>query len=434
MTALATTDGPKTWWRRFAFLLAASYLVLFNLPFPLGFYFYETWANRVYTKLWQVIVPWVGHHVLRFSNAYSDPSFILDDSDSMFEWIRVLCFLVVAFAGALVWGWFDVRRRHDRMVHDLVRVYLRYVLAATMLMYGVIKVMHLQMPYPSPDVLLATYGDSDPGGLMWTFMGYSPAYQAFTGLAEVAGALLLLFRRTTTLGALVVAAVMSNIVMLDLCYDVPVKLDAMHLLLFALFLLGPDLLRLANVLVLNRPAEAAPLARNWPTRWIGNAAGVTKVLMVGWILYLSVGQELWRAASIYHTPKPELYGIYDVEVFTRDGQTVPPLLTDKTRWRRVNFGEEGGLEVFRMDHSYFFGYRPEKITHLRTDSTQGVLTLNSGSGQAGTLPILVAYTRPAPDQLRLNGRFDGAELSMLLRRIDEKNFPLVKHKFRWVGR
>ena len=37
-------------------------------------------------------------------------------------------------------------------------------------------------------------------GLLWTFMGHSPAYSAFTGAAEALAGALLLFRRTTLLG------------------------------------------------------------------------------------------------------------------------------------------------------------------------------------------------------------------------------------------
>ena len=49
-------------------------------------------------------------------------------------------------------------------------------------------------------------------------------------------------------------------------------------------------------------------------------------------------------------------------------------------------------------------------------------------------PVVVAFTRPGPDQVLLEGTFDGAELAVLLHRVDENNLPLVKRKFRWTRR
>src|SRR5262249_19584227 len=36
-------------------------------------------------------------------------------------------------------------------------------------------------------------------------------------------------------------------------------------------------------------------------------------------------------------PEPQLYGLWEVEEFTLDGQVRPPLTTDADRWRQVSF-------------------------------------------------------------------------------------------------
>ncbi len=74
---------------------------------------------------------------------------------------------------------------------------------------------------------------SAPMGLLWAFMGMSHAYSFFGGLGEMAGAFLLLVPSFTALGALVTAGVMSNVLMLNLGYDVPRKIYSIHLILFA---------------------------------------------------------------------------------------------------------------------------------------------------------------------------------------------------------
>ena len=415
MNSFFTAGNPNGWLRRFTFRFTAAYLILFNLPFPVGL---NKWADRTYIKLWQAIVPWVGEHLLQMGRI-SLPDFI--NSDSMGGWVRVWCCLVLSIVVALVWVLFDPQRLHDGRVHQLVSVYVRYVLAAAMLSYGMAKVVGMQFEFPHVSQLQMTYAESSPQMLLWTFMGYGTAYSVLAGVAELGGGILLLFRRTTTLGALVVAAVMTNIVTLNFSYHVGVKLYSIHLLLFTIFLFGPDLKRLADVFVFNRPVAAVPLARVWPSGWMATGALVVKVLIVGWIFYNESAPRLQFALRQYNFAKPEMYGIYDVETFTRDGQVVAPLLTDASRWRRIEIDADGDGWVRHMDNTYFFGFSS------KIDPTTSKLTMSAGGAA-----IVMAYTREAPNRLRLVGKFDGAEVSMLLRRVDERSFRLLNSKFRWA--
>src|SRR3954470_12248074 len=175
---------------------------------------------------------------------------------------------VVALVASLVWAAVDRRRARDARLREVLRVVVRYTLAFSVLAYGASKLFFGQFPPPSASRLVQTYGESSPMGLMWTFMGASPGYVFFSGLAETVGSVLLLFRRTTTLGALVLAAVMTNVVMLNFCYDVPVKLCSSHYLAMCILLLVPDLGRLANVIVFNRATQ--PVARDLvlPRPWM----------------------------------------------------------------------------------------------------------------------------------------------------------------------
>ena len=172
-----------------------------------------------------------------------------------------------------------------------------------MFTYGFSKVFHLQMQFPDAGRLAESFGDSSPMGLLWTFMGYSFGYSLFAGMAEVAGGALVLFRRTTTLGVLVIAAVMLNIEILNLTYDVPVKLYAAHLLFMAIVLLAPDFTRLANVFVLNRPVPAVDFSRTWPKRWMGTAGLAIKALVIAWLLYSTIKPDLTRMAEARLLPK-----------------------------------------------------------------------------------------------------------------------------------
>ena len=97
-------------------------------------------------------------------------------------------------------------------------------------------------------------------GLAWSYMGYSTTYNYFTGFAELLGGFLLLSRKTTTIGALVCLGVMTNVFMINMGYDVPVKLLSFNTILMCLFLLGKDILRLTNFFILNKTAPASDLS------------------------------------------------------------------------------------------------------------------------------------------------------------------------------
>src|SRR5437899_1852931 len=83
----------------------------------------------------------------------------------------------------------------------------------------------------------------------------SPAYETFTGSVEMLGGILLFVPRLSTLGALVSAAAMTNVFILNMCYDVPVKIYSFQLLAMSVLLLMPELRRLADIFVFNRAAE-----------------------------------------------------------------------------------------------------------------------------------------------------------------------------------
>src|SRR4029078_1905598 len=96
------------------------------------------------------------------------------------------------------------------------------------------------------------------GGFAWTFLGFSIPYEIFAGTAETLSATLLLFRRTRTLGALIGAGVLTNVFMLNMSFDIPVKQYSAHLLLMCVFLVALDRERLLNVFLRARAGAPAP--------------------------------------------------------------------------------------------------------------------------------------------------------------------------------
>ena len=402
---------------RFAF----CYLVLYNLPFPLDYVFLSTNVAKPYQDLWNFIVPWVGEDLFNV-----DPSVLPNGSgDTTYNYVQVFCFLMLALAATAIWTFLDRKRANYARLHEWLRVYVRFALALTMIGYGAAKVIPSQFPAPSLDRLLQPYGDSSPMGLLWTFMGASLTYSVFGGLSEMLGGLLLISRRTTLLGALVSIGVMTNVVLLNFSYDVPVKLFSSHLLLMAIFLTLPDLRRLANLLVFNRrvePAEIQPLFRR---KWLQRGAlALRTVFFVGFAIFLL--NQAYQGTKQYgsRAPKPPLYGIWNVEDFVMDGQARPPLITDEARWRRVVFDYPGVIAIQLMGDS-------RQRYRLALDAGKKSLALTKRDDPKWQSRL--SYRQPEPQFLAMEGTFDGHKVQARLRRVDESKFLLVSRGFHWIN-
>jgi hypothetical protein len=148
------------------------------------------------------------------------PLVFTGSGDQLYHYVQLLLVAILATFGTLVWSWRTKRRSHPRLAAG-VTVVARYFLAIVMVGYGVAKLLPGQFPPPWIGRYDGAIGDMSPMGLLWTFMGQSQPYTKLAGGAEVLGAVLLLSRRLYVLGALVIAIVMTNVVALNFCYDVP---------------------------------------------------------------------------------------------------------------------------------------------------------------------------------------------------------------------
>jgi hypothetical protein len=334
----------------------------------------------------------------------------------------------VAALAAAVWTWLGRKREHARL-YAWLRTYVRFYLAIFMISYGAAKLIKAQFAFPGLDELLQPIGESSPMGLVWDFMGASTAYTMFTGFAEMLGGFLLTFRRTAVLGALVSVGAMSNVLMLNLCFDVPVKLFSAHLLLMAAFLLLPDLKRLADLLLFNRRVESVEerplLADPRRNRLAGIAAVAGVILFAGWGLYTS-----WRDNREYGDlrPKPPLYGIWTAGEVAVDGVVRPPLRMDGSRWRYVVFDYPGEMSIYLMDASTKAG---RKFYRLKLDEKKGTMTLTQYKDPKWR--AVFSYRKPAPGVLDMQGMIDGQTIRARLRRMDESRFMLVSRGFHWVN-
>jgi uncharacterized membrane protein YphA (DoxX/SURF4 family) len=400
---------------RIAFRFACSYLPLFIVTFPPTIF--RTPVQRTYVPLWNNLVDWTGKHLLHLKSPIE-----VFFGDTVFEWVLVLSLLLLAAIATVVWSWID-RRRSYVSLHEWLRLVVRLWLAAFLISYGAVKVFPAQFPPPSLARYLGTYGSSSPWGLMWTFIGASRGYQFFTGALELTAGVLIVVPQLTTLGALLAVATLSNVLALNIGYDIHVKLFSAHLLAAALFLAAPDLHGLFRFFVERRAAGPRPAPELLRGVWMNRALLGLQIAFGLYVAAIMMGWSYHRARSRSEmVEKTPFYGIWTVDEFVRDGVIHAPLTTDELRWQRVVIESSNsiGLQMMNGDLQHY-DLKLDLLTHVIEISGHNPETL-----------ARFAYASDAGGRtLALQGEEENHPLRLTLHRV-EPNFLLMTRGVRWV--
>jgi hypothetical protein len=375
-------------------------------------------------SLWPVrpIVFWTSAHIFRrpLPLVYQGSG----SGDKTFDWVLIFCELVFAVLATGIWSVLDRRRESYVALHKWFRLFIRLALASELFIYGMSKVIPLQMPFPFLTRLVEPFGNFSPMGVLWYSVGASPAYEVFAGSAEMLAGILLVIPRTETIGALVCLADMVQVFMLNMTYDVPVKLFSFHLALMALFLLAPELRRLADFFVFNRTVGPSTQPQLFSTRRATRIALAAQLIFGMWLVAMNLysGWNDWKTFGGGRA-KSALYGIWNVDQLAIDGQLRSPLLNDYDRFRRVIFDFTNRMAFQRMDDS-FVSYNASINTNDRT------LLLTKDSDKSWKASF--NFQRMAPDRLNLDGSMDSHRIHMQLQLVDRNKFLLVNRGFHWI--
>ena len=408
---------------RLAYRFSVVYLALFSLATQIagGLILFPGFSFPPLGTVWPMrdVTYWLGTHVFHVATLdYAGVS-----ADTPFHWVQlawlVVLAAIIAIASMAVTNPYVVSafRRTDAWF----RVFLRFALAAQMFYFGMAKVIPTQFPPPSLVTLLKPVGNLSPDDMLWTFMGASISYQMFTGLAEVAAGVLLVILRTATIGALIALADMLQVFVLNISYDVGLKQISFHLMAIAVFLLAPEARRLAGALVADSSKTTAPPRSGHGRRALAIqiAFGVYLLAMFTRLAMLS-----WQNPGGPGAPKSALYGIWDVERMSVDGEFRPPMFNDyDRRWRRVIFDTPDLIIFERLDDS--FAHYGASI-----DADHHAIALRKI--QSRLWRSTFSFTRPADDSLVLDGEMDGHTIHAELQRVRMDVFRLTNGGFRWV--
>src|SRR5450432_147922 len=432
-----TLHNQPTWTlsRKVSFRFFCCLFILYIFPFPVNdipfnreidkinthilAWYYAIWENV--QTFWHWLIPRVSKSVFKkpitiFTNG---------SGDTTYDYILLLTQVFISLIICVVWSIADKKRKSYEVAWYWLCVLVRYYMAGMMLGYGFAKVFHLQMPYPYLSRLLQPYGDSSPMGLVWTYVGQSKAFSILVGLSEVCCGLLLFFRKTTLAGALLSLVVMGNIVVINFCYDVPVKLFSSVLEIMSLYLTANYWKELYRLFIRHQPGVLINYGQPYfKKKWQRITVKGLKLLFIADALFYNMTDNM-AASKEYgdNRPRPPLYGIYNSALITRNKDTIPPLLTDTSHWKQIviQFADYATIKLMN-DTAKNYNFKIDTLNRT------AVVYLTSDTLDKTTF----RYTADSAT-LTLTGKMKNDSLYMRFIKYDTKKFRLMNRGFHWIN-
>lgn len=373
--------------------------------------------STLYQKFLYDFIPWVGKTFLGIT--YSIRTGSNGSGDTTYDYVLLFTIFLFAILTTLIWSLIDRKSSNYNKLYYWLTVAIRFYVGFMLMNYGFAELFKTQFPNPSLFRLTEAYGDSSPMGLAWTFMGFSKGYNIFMGILEVAS-VLLLFRKTVTIGAIISLMTALNVMAVNYFFDVPVKIISTHLVLMLLFLLVENYRVLVKFFFVNRTALLSyprrPYSKN---KKICTALNIFKILIIGLSLY-NVYNYTFKIYPNFKK-KPLLYGLFEMDNFQKNGEELIHF-KDTIRWENMQIYNTRWLSVKKLNETLYFKHDIDtikrKITLIKfSDSTKTYLVDYKKQDSIYNFRIFM-------DNDTLTGRFI---------RKTEKDFLLMNRGFNWIN-
>ena len=387
-------------YKKTALRWALLFTVLFGLTLP---YDQESILGiGVMLKPWtEWIVRWLGQVILPSSDHMTG----LITSDSVGLYIHTAWLLTVTLLLSTIWSRLSTAHDERKLTYGLM-VFCRYFLAIFLFKYGLVKVLHLQFFTPDPNTLFTPMGQLDRDILYWSVMGISGSYSFFLGTVELIAGLLLLWRSTYLIGALMALGVMAHVLAVNIGFDISVKLFSMYLLLLSIVLITPHISQLITFFIFQQPSSLIKITITYSSKRLRQIHTLLKGLVVLFCV--------WEGASVlvigeYHaeySKLPKWVGAYDVIGF----QPMPTPWIKRVFIHRDRYLITQDLNDRFEDHPLLYLSDSVILSSLR-EGDQIRFSLHDSLGIVDVIS----------DDYRIK-----------LKRLDWKNLPALQDKFHWT--
>jgi len=346
-------------WEKFFFRL--FFIYFFLLIIPLKGSFYTQWFTQNWAEMHIRDIPRFAGNGLSFVKVVSSYEQVNDLREkqkgsvarkgshtikgenapfNVVSYINHFILIGLGIVGSLIWGLIDRNRENYRVLLYFSSVMVSFALAIQLQGLTFSKIFPTQMPDLALTQLNTPFGDFTAQKLYWIQFSFVHGYEVFAGLAELAIMIFLFFRQTRALGAALAVAMIGNITYANHAYDGGIHLAAFFFTVGGAYVLWPYFTRIYKLLVKEENTQDDlyyyPFAKPWE-----------KVLRYGVKTFLLLFFFLYSGYLHWHNYKYDSYkvpanpglvnarGLYDVEDFILNGDTIAYDPTDSSRWRAV---------------------------------------------------------------------------------------------------
>lgn len=212
-----------------------------------------------------------------------------------------------------------------------------------------------------------------------------------------------------------------HVAVMNFTYDIPVKLFSTHLFLMALFIFSTDVKRFINVFIKNKSTESYnyynPINNKTYHKVIFWCKSILLILIAGLFFIQMAGNDRGKN----YNNKPPLYGVWEVEEYIKEGDTLKPIITDAERWRYLIIEEPHRAIVKTMNES-------NNPYTFETDTVAKKVMISMGVTKPKSYNF--HYDLLNHDMLILEGSLYFYNLKIKLKR---KELLLDSREFNWIN-
>ncbi len=452
MENLSAQTLPWNIYQKIAFRFILIFFILFivlldwSVNTILSYIYYDGHLSN----LLDIVISWTGKHLFHISYTIISP-YDGQHHDRVYIYLLYFTIAFLAALGAIIWSVLDRKRTNYQTLYYWLTAIIRYYLAFTLFIFALEKFFKMQFPDLGFYTLTESLGDMTPMNLAWAFFGYSYGYNVFMGIAECA-ALLLLFRRTMTFGAILTLATLANVMAVNYNYDVHAKMYPTALFMMAFFLLLRDANRLIRFFftgqAISLPVIKAPVFKK---RWMNISKSVLKILVIGYYIIFPVKDYFGykKNAEERGKAKSKISGVYDVVSFVVNKDTLSN--ENPLRWNQLFIGDRM-IEAVRLrgdSIAFLYVSVDKKEIIVSEDQTALYAKMQEIHNEQGINiwdskmdSILIArqiesslhFELPDSTTLKLKGIIKNDSVFITARRklIDIRKFRLMKRRYHWI--
>lgn len=310
--------------------------------------------------------------------------------------IWIVCGVLIALSAGLAFVWHKFIKKTD--LHQWFQPVITYYVAHMIATYGAAKILKTQFQVPAY-ILETPVGELDGFWLTWTYFGYSPTFAFILGAVQVAGSILLIFRKTRLLATFILLPILINIDFIDHFYQISplAYYNSLHYTFILIFLMFLDADKLVYAFL------------SYKEYFYFNK----KTVLLNLIRVVVIGGAFLHIYMLRRSiqPRTALNGVWQIDEITLHNQTIAPSeATKDSVWSKLYFEWRYGV-LFKYN-PYQFNTKKDLAGQYEVDEARQLakITLRNPNNKV--------------DSLRLNYQLSGN--SMVMRGIYQEDSLIMK--------